>query len=1226
MADLPDFVKRFETGALLLVKEGKVVEPSFSRGTYHIEVQDPKEPAFSFLQMKDDGSLIDSFCDCKESEEGHGCIHLAASWLRIFNGEKEPLHVRFRKSFWNKLFQLEAKRNGFDPSSLTCREDGSFVPSAKGASFSLEIRPKNEGARKKLKELIFEREEETEETSIKFSNLSDEEISLYRKGQAGHLLRYELSFWSDLAKWFMCLQDEKKEYQVKFEGDPLPNQMHLDFTEVSLSVSIPSVNLPWIIPSLPTIESPLRVLGEGTSAVKNVAYDPEKKVLILEYTKENSLPEGPKIGEWIYVKDEGFYREKKALIFKKNRLEGAEIANALTESREELKPFLQIQSDPIEVQYNLYFDEKRNFHVELYLFEKGDLQKKNSAVFFPWVYVEERGFFCLKEWKFDQVQTVILQEHVSEFVHEHRLWLNEFSAFQTHMGSLESQLTYKLTRDESLVFDIELSFPKDEIFDFTGWFYVVGSGFYMKRSSSKFPLHPGQVVRKEEIASFIKNHTDELEQVQNFFAVNCPIEKMGLVIAVGDDGLIETDIRTEYQSSIDPKSLRVYGNYVYVEGQGFSEIESSLRIPEKYQSKSVIPASQESAFLQFELENLKACTIELDPRLKRPKKLELKIRKITADSRSRQKGWLVDFVYESELGFTDVFTIWDGFFEKKPHVFTNAGLLFLKEPRFQWIKQLAKKRLSRRRGLIRLNSLEWIRLSSFEGIKPVDEKNPTAIATKKLLKELTSFESDRYFDLTGLKSTLRPYQEEGVRWLWFLYCHGLSGLLSDDMGLGKTHQAMALLAAIFNTDGQRQNKYLVVCPTSVIYHWQDLLKRFLPHVRVIVYYGVSRSLEGFEEDYDLLLTSYGVLRQSRETIRSFSFEAAFFDEIQVAKNYASQTHKALKSIRSKMLLGMTGTPIENRLREMKALFDVILPSYMPSDAAFRDLFVNPIEKEGDMEKAKLLSKMVRPFILRRKKSEVLKDLPEKIEEIAYADLSIDQKTLYEGVAEQVRETVYTDLKNEEKPVSYIHVFSALSKFKQICNHPALIEGNLKDWESLSSGKWELFVELLKEARASNQKVVIFSQYIKMLEIIEMYLKKKKIGYASIKGSTRDRNEQLRKFREDPKCEVFVASLLAAGVGIDLTVASIVIHYDRWWNPAKENQATDRVHRLGQNRGVQVFKLVTKNTIEERIHSLIEKKKGLVDDVLGAEDQISYLSREELLDVFERLYSEEGAIE
>ncbi len=352
----------------------------------------------------------------------------------------------------------------------------------------------------------------------------------------------------------------------------------------------------------------------------------------------------------------------------------------------------------------------------------------------------------------------------------------------------------------------------------------------------------------------------------------------------------------------------------------------------------------------------------------------------------------------------------------------------------------------------------------------------------------------------------------------------------------------------------------------------------------------------------------------------FTFELAIFDEIQIAKNQASQTHKALCSLNAKMRLGLTGTPIENRLREVKSLFDVVLPAYMPPDATFRELFTRPIEKDRDATAKVLLGRLVKPFILRRKKKDVLQDLPEKIEEIAYCDLTEEQKALYQDVIAQMKQTVYREIKDSSKPIPYLHVFSAFSKMKQICDHPALVVDGSAQYMRHESGKWDLFVELLYEARESGQKVVVFSQYLEMLAIIEMYLKKKGIGFASIKGSTRDRHEQLKRFREDPACEVFVASLLAAGVGIDLTVASIVIHYDRWWNPAKENQATDRVHRIGQSRGVQVFKLVTKNTVEQHIHEMIERKKSLLEDVIGTEDQISYLTREELLEVFDRMFS------
>ncbi|MBP7075183.1 MAG: DEAD/DEAH box helicase, partial [Rhabdochlamydiaceae bacterium] len=317
-------------------------------------------------------------------------------------------------------------------------------------------------------------------------------------------------------------------------------------------------------------------------------------------------------------------------------------------------------------------------------------------------------------------------------------------------------------------------------------------------------------------------------------------------------------------------------------------------------------------------------------------------------------------------------------------------------------------------------------------------------------------------------------------------------------------------------------------------------------------------------------------------------------------------------------IGLTGTPIENNLLELKALFDVVLPGYMPTETVYKELFVNPIEKQQDQERKKLLSRLIEPFLLRRKKSEVLLELPEKVETISYAPLSDEQKKLYQEVFDASREELYKELNDSSKPVPYMHVFALLTKLKQICDHPALYLNQVADYTHHTSGKWDLFTELLQETRASGQKLVVFSQYLGMLDIIESYLQSEKIGYSSIRGSTRDRKEQVMRFRDDPKCEVFVGSLQAAGVGIDLISASVVIHYDRWWNPAKENQATDRVHRMGQSRGVQVFKLVTRGTLEEHIHRLIEKKLTLIEDVIGYDDQseLKTLSRDDLIQLLQ----------
>jgi len=545
---------------------------------------------------------------------------------------------------------------------------------------------------------------------------------------------------------------------------------------------------------------------------------------------------------------------------------------------------------------------------------------------------------------------------------------------------------------------------------------------------------------------------------------------------------------------------------------------------------------------------------------------------------------------------------------------SSAGLIYFHQPRFNWLRNLHDESFTEN-GDVTLTTLEWIRLSIFEKIKlNADEKSLVH------LERLTNLQADEPYKLDGFKSDLRPYQKVGVEWLWFLYTQGLAGLLSDEMGLGKTHQAMGLLAAVKNAHAPEKKMYLIVCPTSVIFHWEELLKRFLPGIRVRLFYGLDRTLRGFSRGKEVLLTSYGTLRSERKALEKFNFEVVIFDEIQVAKNAFSQTHQVLKSLNAKMKLGLSGTPIENRLLELKALFDVILPGYFPSETLYKQLFVAPIEKRGDEEKRTLLRELVNPFILRRRKDDVLFDLPEKIEEIALSPLSTEQKKLYKNVFTQEKEDIIGAIQDESAPVPYIHIFSLFNKLKQICDHPALVKGNKLRYDEDESGKWDLFTELLFEARSSGRKVVIFTQYLGMLELFSQYFKDQGIEYAEIRGATKDRKEEVIRFNTDPSCEVFIGTLQAAGVGIDLVAASVVIHYDRWWNPAKENQATDRVHRIGQNRGVQVFKMVTKNTIEEHIHAMIDRKLALLHDVIGYDDQdqLKQLSRDELIELLTQI--------
>jgi superfamily II DNA or RNA helicase len=414
---------------------------------------------------------------------------------------------------------------------------------------------------------------------------------------------------------------------------------------------------------------------------------------------------------------------------------------------------------------------------------------------------------------------------------------------------------------------------------------------------------------------------------------------------------------------------------------------------------------------------------------------------------------------------------------------------------------------------------------------------------------------------SALGFDLYAYQQTGYHWLWLLHRHGFGALLCDDMGLGKTHQAMALIRAV--TAANPHASVLVVCPTSVLDHWRDKTARYLP-------------------GQEITLTSYGLVRSRLDQYRQKRFDLLVLDEMQTIKNAGTATYQALAALDKGVTIGLTGTPIENHEGELTTLLDFVVPGYLP----------------GNVDDRATLRRLVRPFVLRRTKGQVLTELPPKIVDKRYCEMSEEQRSLYRAVIDSRAKPLQAQLRAGTS-VSYVHVFAALNYLKQICNHPASAGGGFHG--DAPSAKWELFLELLDECMASGLKVVVFSQYLRMLEMIDQHLQSQAIGFASIKGSTKDRGGEVARFRDDPNCRVFTASLRAGGLGIDLTGASVVIHYDRWWNQAREDQATDRVHRIGQNKGVQVIKLITRNSVEEKIDALIERKGRLAGDIITDDD-------------------------
>jgi superfamily II DNA or RNA helicase len=485
-----------------------------------------------------------------------------------------------------------------------------------------------------------------------------------------------------------------------------------------------------------------------------------------------------------------------------------------------------------------------------------------------------------------------------------------------------------------------------------------------------------------------------------------------------------------------------------------------------------------------------------------------------------------------------------------------------------------------------------------------------------LLKKILDLSPERLLrDLKGMTSKLRTYQRLGLEWIRFLDENGFGGLLCDEMGLGKTHQIMAFFLSLYEEEG-RGNPFLVVCPTTVLSHWTKKIRDHVPALKAAVYHGGERDLAEAVKEGHILLTSYGILRRDMEALRQLDFRVAVFDEIQHIKNPDTLGYQAAREIRARVKVGVSGTPIENSLSDLKALFDLTLPGYLGDNQGFAARYLVPIQENPASPAQKSLSKLIHPFILRRLKKSVLQELPPKIEDVRTCRLSEDQIRFYRDAIDAKGRPLVVGLRNHGKPIPFIHIFALLTLLKQICDHPALAEGNTEEVDRYESGKWELFKELLGECLDSGQKVVIYSQFLGMIDIIGRFLKGQSVDFVTLTGASRNRGEIIARFNEDPQCRVFVGSLKAGGLGIDLVAASVVIHYDRWWNAAREDQATDRVHRIGQRRGVQVFKLVTEGTLEEKIAAIIERKRDLMDRVVKEDDPtlVKTFSREELLEL------------
>ena len=465
-----------------------------------------------------------------------------------------------------------------------------------------------------------------------------------------------------------------------------------------------------------------------------------------------------------------------------------------------------------------------------------------------------------------------------------------------------------------------------------------------------------------------------------------------------------------------------------------------------------------------------------------------------------------------------------------------------------------------------------------------------------------------------VNAEFREYQVKGFNWLWFLYQYGLNGILADDMGLGKTLQALALLEKAKEVDGPQPT--LVIAPTTVVFNWEAEIQKFTPGLSCLKISGTDRkTLFKKIPEYDIVITSYALVRRDIEKLKKYKFRYIILDESQNIKNAVSQTAQAVKSLESDHKLALSGTPIENKLEELWSVFDFLMPGFLFNIAEFNYRYVNPIMERQDKTVEKRLKLQIFPFILRRMKRDVAKDLPDKVENMAYCELTDEQRDFYLEVLDSTKEELFKSIELNGLEKSRMSIFSALLRLRQICCHPKLYDKNHVKGV-MQSGKFEYLKGMLEQIIQEKHRVLLFSQFVDMLDIIKGWLERSGIPYEYLTGKTKDRQKAVENFNNNPNIPIFLISLKAGGTGLNLTGADYVIHYDPWWNPAVEDQATDRAYRIGQTKKVFVYRLITKNTVEEKIQKIKGRKRDLVDSVVSIDRNIAKsLTMEDIKDIF-----------
>ena len=507
-------------------------------------------------------------------------------------------------------------------------------------------------------------------------------------------------------------------------------------------------------------------------------------------------------------------------------------------------------------------------------------------------------------------------------------------------------------------------------------------------------------------------------------------------------------------------------------------------------------------------------------------------------------------------------------------------------------------------GKARVHALDAAALAGLEGLGIETPKG-----LEKLKKRLADFSKVEELDEPPeLRATLRDYQKDGFRWMQFLARHGLHGILADDMGLGKTLQTLAHLMAEKASGRSGGRPSLVIAPTSVVPNWRAEAVKFAPGLRVLVLNGADRRKYYRSIPHaDLVITSFALLQRDIEKLLGFQYHIMVLDEAQYIKNPRAKVAQAACRVIARHRICLSGTPIENHLGELWSLMHFLIPGYLGTEDSFQKIFRKPIEEEGDAEKNALLKKRIAPLVLRRTKDQVAKELPPKTIMVHLVELHSDQKDLYETVRATMDKRVREAIAARGIEQSQIVFLDALLKLRQICCDPRLLPEDFADGVH-SSAKLDFLAELLETLIEEGRRILIFSQFTTMLSLIAAHLEKTKVPFLKLTGASKDRGKLVDDFQSG-KFPVFLISLKAGGTGLNLTAADTVIHYDPWWNPAAEAQATDRAYRIGQDKPVFVHKLLCQDTVEERIHRLQQEKAKLADGLLADADIVRKLDAE-----------------